>query len=148
MAEKGAAPLLPDGERVCVTTTVEHPWEFRLPTDTCLIGRGRNASLLPLTGTVGVVSLLLPRISDGLILHYTSSDITQATSQKDASLLLGGSPGSLRPLTPRERGHHCLLEEKKIPALHLAFSDTTLARRGGRCASLRYLAFANGVGWQ
>lgn len=55
------------------------------------------------------------------------------------------------------KGACCLLEETKISAPHLAFSDTTLARGQGRCASslsggdtgLRsHLAFADKVRWQ
>lgn len=91
-----------------------------------------------------------------LTLHWTSFDSTQVRSQRDASLFLGGRPGSLGPLTPQERGTQCLMEGMKIPTPHLAFYDTTLAGRRGRCAlsppggvSLgSQLAFAFGVGWQ
>lgn len=54
-------------------------------------------------------------------------------------VLVGGNIGSLWPRTPWERAPHCLLEGMKVPAPHLAFSDTTLAR-----GSRRYTLFLPG----
>lgn len=54
-------------------------------------------------------------------------------------VLVGGNIGSLWPRTPWERAPHCLLEGMKVPAPHLAFSDTTLAR-----GSRRYTSFLPG----